>query len=56
MQVEGFNPFYTGYGFTSNDGFYDPLQVEYWYPNNYLSALDNVTVITIYNGTAMGWN
>jgi len=56
MQVEGFNPFYTGYGFTSNDGFYDPLQVEYWYPNNYLSALDNVTVITVYNGTAMGWD
>jgi len=54
MQNEGFNPLYTGYGFTSNAGYYDPLQEEFWYVNDYVTNLDNSTVITILNGTAWG--
>jgi len=53
MQAEGFNPLYTGYGFTSND-YYDPLQEEYWYVNDDIWNLDNYTVVKIYNGTALG--
>jgi len=50
MQNEAFNPFYTGYGYTSND-FYTADQEEFWYPNDYISNLQNALVIPFYNGS-----
>jgi hypothetical protein len=54
MQKEGFNPLYTGYGFTSNTDYFDPLQQEFWYQNDYITNLPDYNVITFYNGTALG--
>jgi len=53
MQNEGFNPYYTGYGYTANADFYQPLQKEFWYPNDYISDLDQNLIVNFYNGSAM---